>query len=40
MNNQIKEKLIELPDLPGVYIMRNSQDEIIYVGKAINLILY
>ena len=37
MNNQIKEKLIELPDLPGVYIMRNSQDEIIYVGKAINL---
>lgn len=37
MNNQIKEKLKELPDLPGVYIMRNSQDEIIYVGKAINL---
>ena len=37
MNNQIKEKLKELPDLPGVYIMRNSSDEIIYVGKAINL---
>lgn len=37
MNNQIKEKLKELPDLPGVYIMRNIQDEIIYVGKAINL---
>ena len=37
MNSQIKEKLKELPDLPGVYIMRNSQDEIIYVGKAINL---
>lgn len=37
MNNQIKDKLKELPDLPGVYIMRNSSDEIIYVGKAINL---
>lgn len=37
MNNQIKDKLEELPDLPGVYIMRNSSDEIIYVGKAINL---
>lgn len=34
---QIKEKLKELPDLPGVYIMRNAQDEIIYVGKAISL---
>lgn len=37
MNNQIKEKLLELPDLPGVYIMRNAENEIIYVGKAINL---
>ena len=27
MNNQIKEKLKELPDLPGVYIMRNSQKQ-------------
>lgn len=34
---QIKEKLKELPDLPGVYIMRNAEDEIIYVGKAISL---
>lgn len=34
---QIKEKLKELPDLPGVYIMRNSDDKIIYVGKAISL---
>lgn len=34
---QIREKLKELPDLPGVYIMRNSADEIIYVGKAISL---
>ncbi|MDY2918110.1 MAG: excinuclease ABC subunit UvrC [Anaerococcus sp.] len=34
---EIKEKLKELPNLPGVYIMRNADDEIIYVGKAINL---
>ena len=34
---QIKEKLKELPELPGVYIMRNANDEIIYVGKAISL---
>lgn len=34
---QIKDKLKELPDLPGVYIMRNASDEIIYVGKAISL---
>lgn len=26
-----------LPESPGVYIYRNSKDEIIYVGKAINL---
>jgi excinuclease ABC subunit C len=37
MNDQIKEKLKELPDLPGVYIMKNQEDEIIYVGKAISL---
>lgn len=37
INDQIKEKLKELPNLPGVYIMRDSEDEIIYVGKAISL---
>jgi excinuclease ABC subunit C len=37
INDQIKDKLQSLPDLPGVYIMKNAQDEIIYVGKAINL---
>lgn len=36
-NDQIREKLKELPDLPGVYIMRDKDDEIIYVGKAISL---
>lgn len=34
---ELKEKLKELPDLPGVYIMRDKEDEIIYVGKAISL---
>lgn len=29
-----EEELKNLPDSPGVYIMHNSNDEIIYVGKA------
>ena len=33
----IKEELKKLPSKPGVYIMRSADDEIIYVGKAINL---
>lgn len=33
----IKEKLKLLPDLPGCYLMKNDQDEIIYVGKAKSL---
>jgi len=32
-----KEQLKNLPKNPGVYIMRNSIDEVIYVGKAKNL---
>ena len=31
------EELKKLPDKPGVYIMHSDTDEIIYVGKAINL---
>ena len=31
------EELKKLPEKPGVYIMHNSTDEIIYVGKAVNL---
>lgn len=37
MNNEINEKLKTLPDKSGVYIMRNSEGQIIYVGKAKNL---
>ncbi len=34
---KIDEDLKKLPDKPGVYLMHGDKDEIIYVGKAINL---
>lgn len=37
MNDKITEKLQLLPDKPGVYIMKDAQNKIIYVGKAIIL---
>lgn len=33
----IEEELQKLPDQPGVYIMRDATDNIIYVGKALSL---
>ena len=33
----VQEELKKLPNQPGVYIMRDEYDTIIYVGKAINL---
>ena len=33
----IEEQLKMLPDKPGVYIMRDVENRIIYVGKAVNL---
>ena len=33
----IQEELKKLPTRPGVYIMHGPRDEIIYVGKAVNL---
>ena len=33
----IEEELKKLPNKPGVYIMKNKDDDIIYVGKAISL---
>ena len=33
----IQEELKKLPNCPGVYIMRDEMDNIIYVGKAVNL---
>ena len=36
-NFDVKEELKKLPNQPGVYIMHDANDTIIYVGKAINL---
>lgn len=33
----IEEELKKLPDQPGVYIMHDSKDAIIYIGKAVSL---
>lgn len=33
----IEEQIANLPDLPGVYMMKDDEGEIIYVGKAKNL---
>ena len=37
MKFDIEEELKKLPTCPGVYIMHDKSDKIIYVGKAINL---
>ncbi len=37
MEFDIEENLAKLPKKPGVYIMHAENDEIIYVGKAVNL---
>ena len=34
---QIEDELKKLPNKPGVYIMHDKEDNIIYVGKAISL---
>ena len=37
MKFDFEEELKKLPGSPGVYIMRDEADSILYVGKAINL---
>lgn len=37
ISTRIQELLEKLPKSPGVYLMKNAKDQIIYVGKAINL---
>ena len=37
MEFNFEEELKKLPEKPGVYLMHNAADEIIYVGKAIKL---
>lgn len=34
---ELKEKIKKFPNSPGVYLMRGSRGEVIYVGKAISL---
>src|SRR6202008_1836174 len=34
---RLKARLKELPDRPGVYMHKNAEGEVIYVGKARNL---
>lgn len=36
-SDRIKEDLKKLPDKPGVYIMKDKNDDILYVGKAVIL---
>ena len=36
-NFNIQEELKKLPGRPGVYIMHDEKDHIIYVGKAVSL---
>jgi excinuclease ABC subunit C len=33
----LRERLRQVPDLPGVYVMRDERTRVVYVGKAINL---
>ena len=33
----IQEELKKLPDHPGVYLMHDARDVIIYIGKAVSL---
>lgn len=37
LKEQIKNLIMTLPSSPGVYLMKNDADKVIYVGKAISL---
>ena len=37
IRKQLEEQIQKLPDEPGVYLMKDKTDTIIYVGKAVSL---
>ena len=37
LKNQLEKKISSIPACPGVYLMKNAEGRIIYVGKAVNL---
>src|SRR4051794_577613 len=37
LSDQLQQRLETLPTEPGVYLMKNERQEILYVGKAVNL---
>src|SRR3989344_9433013 len=37
MIKRLKTQISELPQKPGVYFLKNGKEEILYIGKAINI---
>ena len=37
LSMDIKSKLANVPSSPGIYILKDSKEKVLYVGKAINL---
>src|SRR5258708_15796451 len=37
LSEELRRKLDALPTQPGVYVMKDRQGEVVYVGKALNL---
>ena len=37
MEREVKQKLLGLPQGPGVYLMKDGEGNVLYVGKAVNI---
>jgi len=37
MKKKLKEKISKLPKKPGVYFLKNNKDEVVYIGKSVDL---